>query len=631
MSNLPRLIIGTAGHVDHGKTELIRALTGINADRWREEQERGMTIDLGFAYLDLPGGGRAAIVDVPGHERFIHNMLAGATGIDLVLLVVAADEGVMPQTREHVAILDLLGVSEGIVVLTKADRADADMIEIVREDVRDLLATTGLADAPQVVTSARTGEGMDDLVRAVDEAAGRVRAHDVDGPARMPIDRSFTIGGHGTVVTGSLLRGRLRVGQQVAIIPAGLETRVRRLEVHGDFVDEIAAPARVGANLADVPRDSIHRGDQLVEPASMPASWLLDVELRLLPTAKRPLRQRAPIFVHMLTAEASGRAALLDGRDALAPGETAVAQVRLDRRVACAAGDRFVVRAYSPPTTIGGGVVLDPAPRRHRTGRVEIVEAVEAMRSGSPLRMVEEMVRQRGRAGATTDEVRLHLQLTAEQVDEVIRQAAEAGAIAWIGDRWVAGEEHGRLTGLIADALADYHRRQPLRLVMPMRDLQAATNAPLAALQAIVRAMAEAGRVVADKGGARLADHAPSLCGEIGKLAEKAMATIRAAGMDAPDRAAALQALGGDEGAPGLLDYLLAQGDLVAVGDHIYAAEALAEAQDILRRHFTGRAFTVAVARDALASTRKYIVPLLEHFDRTGFTTRRGDERRLRE
>jgi selenocysteine-specific elongation factor len=386
----------------------------------------------------------------------------------------------------------------------------------------------------------------------------------------------------------------------------------------------------VGVNLADVPRDSIHRGDQLVEPASMPASWLLDVELRLLPDAKRPLRQRAPIFVHMLTAEASGRAALLDGRDALAPGETAVAQVRLDRRVACAAGDRFVVRAYSPPTTIGGGVVLDPAPRRHRTGRVEIVEAVEAMRSGSPARKVEELVRQRGRAGATTDELRLHLQLTAEQTDEILRQATESGALAWIGDRWVAGDERDRLTTQIVDALADYHRRQPLRLVMPMRDLQAATSLPLATLQAVVKAMAEDGRVVADKGGVRLADHAPSLSGEIGDLADQALATIRAAGLDAPDRAQALQALGGGEGAPGLLDYLVGQGDLVAVGDLVYAAEALARAQHLLSQHFAGRAFTVAEARDALDSSRKYVIPLLEHFDRTGFTTRRGDERRLR-
>jgi selenocysteine-specific elongation factor len=616
--------------VDHGKTELIRALTGINADRWREEQERGMTIDLGFAYLDLPSGGRAAIVDVPGHERFIHNMLAGATGIDLVLLVVAADEGVMPQTREHAAILDLLEVGQGIVVITKADRADAETIELVREEARDLLAGTGLAGAAEVVTSARTGEGLDELVRALDEAAGHVRTHDVDGPARMPIDRSFTIGGHGTVVTGSLLRGRLRVGQQVAVIPAGVETRVRRLEVHGEFVDEIAAPARVGVNLADVARENVGRGDQLVEPGSMPASWLLDVEMRMLPDARRPLRQRAPLGVHMLTAEATGRATLLDGRDALAPGERAVAQVRLDRRVACAAGDRFVVRAYSPPTTIGGGMVLDPAPRRHRTGRHEVVEAVETLRSGSPARKVEELVRGRGRAGATTDEIRLHLQLAPKRIEEITREAGEAGRLAWIGDRWVAGEERDRMAAQIREALGQYHREQPLKQVMPMRDLQAAANLPLAALQALVKAMADQGEIAAEKGGVRFADHAPALGDETGKQAEAAMARIREAGLQAPDRATTLAMLGGGQPGQGLLDYLTAQGAVVVVGDAVYAAETVARAQDVLRQHFAGKPFTVAEARDALGSTRKYIVPLLEYFDRTGFTSRRGDERRLK-
>lgn len=629
MARQPRLIVGTAGHVDHGKTELIKRLTGINTDRWREEQERGLTIDLGFAYLDLPDGERVGIVDVPGHERFVRNMLAGVCGIDLVLLTVAADEGVMPQTREHIAILDMLGVRNGIVVITKADRADEELIEMVQEEVSEALAGTTLAGSPIVVTSAVTGQGLDVLVAALQEEARRVEPHDIEGPARMPIDRSFTIAGHGTVATGSLIRGTLEEGQEVEVIPAGVRGRVRRLEVHGEIMPRVAAPARVGVNLGDIHREEIGRGDQLVEPGSMRTSWRLDAEVRLVADARAPLRHGAVVRLHIAAGETNARVILLDGRKALEPGQSCFAQLRLDRPVAAASGDRFVIRSGSPITTIGGGTVLDPWPRRHGVGRADVLRALEQIRSGGQVSRAVALVRQRAR-GVTADELGREMQVTAGTAAELLRKAQEGGKVEVVGERWIAAEQAEQLRKRVLEAVGQYHRERPLHPGMALRDVQSAARLAPEVAQDVVAALVERGELVAEGGRVRLTSHTARPTAEQKRKMDRAVEEAMRARFRPLSREQVLELLGGGQASHDMLAYLLEADELVQTGELIWARSAVEEAAQLLRNRFGDAPFTVADARDVLGSTRKYVLPLLEYFDRSGVTTRRGDERRMR-
>ncbi len=631
MSSQSRFIIGTAGHVDHGKTALVRRLTGINTDRWREEQERGLTIDLGFAYFDLPSGERVGFVDVPGHERFIHNMLAGVTNIDAVLLVVAADEGVRPQTAEHVAILDLLGISCGLVVLTKADRADEELLELVREDVEQLLAPTSLAGSPVIVTSAATGQGFDELATALDALAAKAEPHDIDGPARMPLDRSFTLPGHGTVVTGSLVRGCLTEGQDVEIIPAGLRARVRRLEVHGESLRTVAAPARVGVNLADVATGDLGRGDQLVEPGSMRVTWLLDCELRLIPSAPAPLKQRARVRLHISTAEVNASLLLLDGRRELQPGDICFTQLQLEQPVAAAPGDRFVIRGSSPLMTLGGGVVLDPRPRRHRAGREEVLSALRALKEGSVVDRALQTLARRGTRGMTADELRREMQLTAEATTALLARAEEENQAQSLGGVWVVAEHAAALRDAVLSSLEDYQSSHPLQPGMPLRDLQVSTHLEAQPLQDLLASLVSEGALVVESGRVRLAGRSATPSPEQQQRIDALLDELRRARFQPPTRDAALERLGGGQEAPDLLAYLVEGGAVVPLGDLVFAPETLDEAKKLLREALGGRTFTVADARDVLGSTRKYVVPLLEYLDRSGFTLRRGDERGFRD
>ncbi|MDI6773041.1 MAG: selenocysteine-specific translation elongation factor, partial [bacterium] len=357
--------IGTAGHIDHGKSALVRALTGTDPDRLAEEQRRGMTLDLGFAHLDLPGGRRVGIVDVPGHEALVHNMLAGAGGIDLVMLVVAADEGAMPQTREHVDILRFLSPSGGVVVINKMDLApDPEWVAAVEEDLAGLVAGTVLDGAPVVRVSAKTGEGLADLVAVLERLVEGVPERSADGPARLPVDRSFTMQGFGTVVTGTVWNGRIRYGDTLVLLPSGRETRVRGVQVHGEAVQEAAAGSRAAVNLAGIEKSEVGRGDVLATPGAFRVTDRLDIRLRMLPRAPA-LRHAARLHVHIGAGETIARVALI-GRASLGPGEEGLAQLRLDKPVVAVHGDRFVVRRYSPTSTMGGGIVLNPAPPQRR-------------------------------------------------------------------------------------------------------------------------------------------------------------------------------------------------------------------------------------------------------------------------
>ncbi|MBI4391738.1 MAG: selenocysteine-specific translation elongation factor, partial [candidate division NC10 bacterium] len=370
---MKHIIVGTAGHIDHGKTSLVKALTGIDTDRLKEEKERGISIELGFAHLTLPDGLRLGIVDVPGHERFVKTMLAGVGGIDLVILVIAADEGIMPQTREHLHICRLLQIPRGLVALTKRDLVDADWLELVAEEVRTFLKGTFLEGAPVLPVSATTGEGLDALKAALAALAAEAEPKRVEGIFRLPIDRVFTMKGFGTVITGTLLAGSLKVGDEVVVLPEGLRSRVRRLQVHGETVEQAFAGQRTAVNLPGIEVSAIARGSLLCLPGTLRPSTAMDATLTLLEDAPRPLKNRGRIRFHLGTSELLARAVLLD-REELPPGQSAYVHLRLESPGAALPQDRFVIRSYRPAVTVGGGMILDPAPPQRRRKRQEILE-----------------------------------------------------------------------------------------------------------------------------------------------------------------------------------------------------------------------------------------------------------------
>ena len=627
----PNIIIGTAGHVDHGKTALIERLTGINADRLQEEQERGLTIDLGFAWFQLPSGAWAGIVDVPGHERFVKNMLAGATGIDLFLLVVAADEGVMPQTREHLTILDVLEIEAGIVVITKSDLVDAEMLELVTDDVAEALKGTVFESAPMVTTSATTGAGVDELVARLDEVAASVRPHDIAGPTRMQLDRVFTMKGFGTVVTGSLIRGRLKVDQELEIVPGGLRARVRSLEVYEQRVDEIPAPCRVGVNLAGLGKDELQRGDQLINPGSMSASWMLDVRLRLSPDADRPLAYRERVRIHHGSAELLGRVVLLEGEE-LAPGQETLAQCRLEAPVAAAAGDHFVIRRYSPSFAIGGGVVLDPTPSRHRRRESEALDRLRSLESGEVGDRARDWTRARGTRGFGAADLASGLQLDQERAERLVEELTEAGALTGLapGRYLDAGRADSFLQSVLG-ALESDHAENPLRPAMPTNELQTALEAPSQELlQWALATLRERGLLAPEGSGWRLAEHELKLT----DAQERAITDLERRAAEAEltplSRDDVMDALGKVGEARALLEVAMDRGGVTSVGEFVMSRAALAQAASGLQELYRERgAFGISDVRDLWGSSRKYVVPILEHLDGTGFTRREGNVRHV--
>jgi selenocysteine-specific elongation factor len=569
-------VIGTAGHVDHGKSALVKALTGVDPDRLQEEKERGLTIELGFAPLDLPGGARVSIVDVPGHERFIKTMLAGVGGIDLGLLAIAADEGVMPQTREHLAILDLLGVEHGVVALTKTDLVDAEWLAAAKAEAAAAIAGTTLAGAPVVACSALTGEGLEALVAAVEGELAKVPRKLARGRARLPIDRAFTMAGFGTVVTGTLLDGALRAGQEVEIVPGGRTARVRGLQNHGASVDEALPGTRTAVNLSGVAAEDLRRGMVLALPGAVHATTCVDVLLRAVPYLSREVRHNLRVTFHTGAAEAAGRLLLLDA-DSLRAGESAWAQVRLDEPVAALPGDGFIVR--DPNDTLGGGRIVATDAPRHRRHHAATIAALETL------------------ARATTLDAAIG----------AIRAASEA-----------ASEVESRAMA----ALAEYHQRWPLRPGMPREELRNRLGLAARGFDGVVASLVEQG-LLRDEGGV-IADrsHTPQPTADERAAADTYLAILRAKPFSPPT-----------DGRPPeeLVAYLVQAGEAVAAGDCVFEAAAYGEAVRRITGHLQDhRTVTLAQVRDLLGTSRRYAQALLEHLDARQLTRRVGDERVLR-
>jgi len=623
-----RVVIGTAGHIDHGKTALVRLLTGIDTDRLKEEKERGISIDLGFAHLTLPSGVRAGIVDVPGHERFVRNMLAGACGIDLVLFVIAADEGVMPQTTEHLNIVDVLRVHGGVVALTKADLVDEAWLELVRADVAGAMEGTVLEGAPIVPVSAVTGQGKDALLAALDGAVSRIPERVRADFARLPVDRVFTVEGFGTVVTGTLWNGRLKVGDSLVVLPGEKSVRVRNVQVFGKDVGEAVPGERVALALHGVSREDIRRGDWLFTPDAAGPSSMVDVRFELLKGAPRSLRTRARIRFHLGASEVIGRAHLLD-REELRPGESALAQLRLESPAVALQGDRFVVRSYSPQITIGGGSVLVAHAVKHRKKDTDVVQTLSLVEKGSPRDRVAQAVRAAGGKGlAAADVAREAGMPDAESAVAVSALLAE-GIVFRVGHALLHAEHLKKVADDLARSLGDYQVKYPLRWGMTKGELRNRfAGTPQEVFAAAVDSLARAGRLFIKEDRYRIDSPDVTLSPEETRLKERIEAGFLKAGLNVPyakDLAVGVP----EDKVNDVVQTLVEEGKLAKITTELFFhVDTMHEAESLVRKMLSNNGkFQVSEFKEAAKTSRKYAVPLLEYFDRKGVTRRQGDVR----
>lgn len=627
-----RLVLGTAGHIDHGKTTLVRALTGIDTTHLPEEKRRGITIDLGFARLPLGNDIEAGVVDVPGHEAFIRNMLAGATGIDLALLVVAADEGVMPQTREHLAILELLGIRAAVVALTKADLVDEEWLALVSDDVRTELAAAGFADAPILPVSGVTGEGVEELRAELAQVASAVLRRPAADLFRLPIDRVFTVKGTGTVVTGTVWSGGLGRDAGVRVLPAGIEARVRGLQVHGQAVARIEAGQRAAVALAGVDRERLARGDVLVTDAAWQSTTLATARLRVLRSAP-PLRARQRIRFHLGAAEVLGRVALIEGRE-IAPGEEAWVQLRLEAPIVARAGDRFVIRSYSPVTTIGGGRIAEVAPARRKRLAPEDARSLGLFLDGAPADAVRALVDGAGWAGFDLARLPVATPCAPEAVRAAVAALEAAGVVTRIGARLFRSADLDHARTVLLDAVDRHHAQRPIEPGIPHEELRRALppRCPSALADAVLAGLLGDGTLRTVPGGmlAR-AGFAPALPAEQRAVAEQIVARIASAGLTPPLIGELPPPLRDHPDLRAILRFLERDAQLVPVSADLYIAPgALRDAVAVIRRQVPAdRALTPAEFKEILGISRKYLIPLLEHFDRTNVTVRRAEGRYL--
>jgi selenocysteine-specific elongation factor len=628
------VVVGTAGHIDHGKTSLVKALTGTDTDRLPEEKARGITIDLGFAFLEEPDGLTIEIVDVPGHERFVKNMLAGVGGIDLAMLVIAADEGVMPQTREHLAICSLLHVHTGLVVLTKTDMVEPDWLDLVREDVAGLVRGTFLDNAPVVAVSAKTGAGLDDLRKTLRTLAAAVPPRGTEQLARLPIDRVFTIKGFGTVVTGTLVAGALGVDDRVEVFPRGLVAKIRGLQTHGRPVDRALAGQRTAVNLQGLERAAVERGDVIGHAGTLVATMLVDGTLELLKDAPRPLKTRDRVRFHTGTSEIMARVLLLDASE-LAPGGRAFARFRLEAPLVALPGDRFVVRSYSPIVTIGGGTLLDVDPGRVRVKPPARLAHLRTLEAGTPEQVVEEHVRNAGVGGVRLAALAARLPFGAVRGRALLEALAAAGRVVAVDREWfLHADAVGRLRGLIVDALEQFHRAQPLRPGISREELRGrGGGADERVFAHVLSALDTEGAVRIDRDKVRLGSHEVRLSAEQQAALDRVEREFREAQASPPSAAEALGRAGlrGDEDHD-LFQVLIESRRLVRVKDSLFFhAEALdaiqAKLVALLRER---KEIGPGDIKDLLGISRKYAIPLLEFFDARRVTARVGEHRVLR-
>jgi selenocysteine-specific elongation factor len=632
------IIVGTAGHIDHGKTALVKALTGIDADRLEEEKRRGITIDLGFAHMDLPGPNgetlRLGFIDVPGHERFVRNMLAGVGGIDLVLLVIAADEAIKPQTREHFDILQLLGVQRGLTVLTKSDAVDAETLEVVRLEVEEFLRGTFLdkpsLDKPNSIipVSSLTGAGLDELKRAMVAAAAEARPRDSRAIARLPIDRVFTMKGFGTVVTGTLVAGTIRREDELEIFPTGQRVRVRGVQVHGQMAETAVAGQRSALNLAGASTEDLSRGMTLVPPATFEKTRRADVELRLLASAARPLKNRARVHFHSYTMETVAEL-VLTGTKQIRPGEQAFARVKLPESALLIPGDRFILRQFSPVVTIGGGVVLDATPILRMTGHSDFLKVLACGDAESILRC---RIARRSHDGIQMSRLVAETGWTKDFIEAQLAQAMKEGQILRIGELLLHVPALDSLKLYIVGAIRDLHKKNPLVGGVNKEELREHPRAPAGVFDAALAMLIRAKQIEVLGDLVRLPGHGVVMKDEEAESKKRIESAFMTAGLKVPALHEVLAGLKVDKvRAQKIVTLLLRDKALIKVSDElVFHRGALEELRRQVAEYKTKSAtIDVGKFKELTGVSRKYAIPLLEFLDRERVTKRVGDSREI--
>ncbi len=623
------LVVGTAGHIDHGKTTLIKALTGIDTDRWEEEKKRGMTIDLGFAHLKLPNGTLIGIVDVPGHEKFIKNMLAGAHGLDLVLFVVAADEGIMPQTEEHLTVCQVLGTKKGIVVLTKKDLVDEEWLELVKEEVKEFTKGTFLEEAPVIPVSSKTGEGIGELLKALEKLSEEVEPRSSEGILRLPVDRSFTVKGFGTVITGTLLSGKVKVGDEIEILPKGLKTKVRGIQVHGKPVEEAFAGQRTAVNLASVSKEEVKRGDLLSTPGYLKPTKMVDAVLELSKNASVIVESGFKVHFHHLTSETEGEVYLID-REELLPGESALVQIRLRDEVVPVYGDRFVVRNYSPARVIGGGWIVNPLPERkfRRRFREKYLEFIEPLVKGKKEGLIFHLVLKFPGLLTEKDFVQ-RLGLTPEEAKKLVEEAVERGEIFVSDGKLYPSNYLGQVRKELIEAVEEFHRRYPVAPGINRESLRSSLKLPGELFSLVVSELIGKGVLEEEGSYLRMKGFKPKAEGEFKEIVEKLESASREGGFTPPSLKEFSKSTGIPEDKVYMAaSYLVREKGYHRIGDFLFSPQSFERIEEILKEHFNRKeTLSVSEFKDYLNISRKFAIPILEYLDSLGLTERKGNER----
>ena len=628
---MKNIIIGTAGHVDHGKTALIKALTGIETDRIKEEKKRGITIELGFAYLDLPDGEKAGIIDVPGHEKFVKNMLAGAGGIDLALLVIAADEGFMPQTREHLGILSLLNIPEGIIVITKKDMVDEDWLEVVCEDIRNEVKGTFLENAQMIAVSSYTGEGIEELRQAIFQLIDqKTQIKNLDIPFRIPIDRIFSVEGFGTVITGTLIEGKMKVGDPVTIYPSRLESRIRNLQVHSHDVEEAYAGQRVAVNLAGLKKADLNKGDVVAAPNSMHTTMMIDIKLTVLKDCEREILNATRLHLYHGARDVLCKIVLLD-RDSISAGESCYAQLRLEEEIAVKTGDRFVLRFYSPLETIGGGVILDSNPSKHKRNDPQVLESLNIKENGSDKEKISAALKDYSSRFETLDFLQVQTATPKEQFDQQIQKLIKDKIAFRISDNVVIHVDYlNHLKDVAVKMLTAYHAENPLRDGMKRDEFRGKfiKYEDMSVVDKITDSLVNRKVLKIVNGCVALYDFEAQTDNNQ-ELIEKAFYE-GGFSPESPDQIAAR--FPKIKNFKAVLEALVNSGKLVRVEDKIllhvdYYNKALEMAKEHIAKN--GQ-ITLAEMRDLMGASRKFAVAVLEYWDRRNITKKVGDARVLK-
>jgi selenocysteine-specific elongation factor len=634
---MKHFVLGTAGHVDHGKTALIKALTGTDTDRLKEEKQRGITIELGFASLTLPSGQILGIVDVPGHEKFIKNMVSGAAGIDLVLMVIAADEGIMPQTKEHLHICSLLGISKGIVALTKTDLVEKDWLNLVQSEITDFLNGTFLEDAPIIPVSAIKEQGLTELIEALDSTISKIAEKTDDGIFRLPVDRVFTMKGFGTVVTGTLASDHIKTGEEVQILPQNIAARIRGIQVHNHPVEEAWAGQRTAINLLGIDKSIINRGDVLVRPKTVWPSQRLDVFVEFLASNSKNLKNRTLVRLHTGTSEIISRIILLE-KDELTPGQKGFAQLVLSDKDVVVAGDYFVLRSYSPITTIGGGQIIDPLPKKHKRLNNKIIEDLNLLQTGTLQEKISVILERAGFTGIGLQRLAFRLGIKAK----IIREALEnlfSGKKAFLLDSEettvISANFFNQLEEIVIRIITAYHKKNPLKEGISKEELKVSLENDVSPklFNMVMGSLNKKETVISDKDNVRLAKHHVELAGDLDSLRQDIARIYNEAGLTPSSLTEVINKFGSRKAkAQSIINLMLKEGDLIKINEELcFSRKSLDNLQnDYAKMLIKDGLATPASFKELTGLSRKYIIPLMEYFDMNKLTVRVGDHRVLR-